>query len=329
MPKKGKLLHLRTEKARKMTEKREAARGSRDGRGRDASSATPQQPSATPGPSSSHTTPTSTPVESSAKKRKRLFVSDDQGDTVVKKEDYNIIMQKSDLETLVSKMLCAQCHASPECSFDTYGTGTDSQGTISCQCDEKLYTLNSELKCFTHGRSKYYSFTMKLVYNSLLEGLSHRAVQKSCALLDMKPVNKRQWLKYKRAICEVAVKKTKTQLSDSVAQIFKYYADELDRHPDENGVLDIDVSFDGKAHSYLFCFLCFFCILLYFSYVYSTRKVLILKELHSTAEEIVASLSIMFIIYLLCCNLLQTLLCHILDIFMLYTHKYWVLLLVL
>lgn len=250
------------EQARKMTMKKMEAKKRKVEEEVVAMSAGTPPPTTPPNVSPTPST-SATPVESSAKKRKRLFAGADQGETVVQKDDYNIIIKKSELEKLASKVLCSECYASPKCSFETYGCGTDSKGTISCDCDEELCSLNWELVGFRKGRLKYYSTTMKFVYNSLLEGLSHEAVAKSCALLDMNIINKRQWLKYKRVICAVAVAKTQKHLNEGVEKIFKYYSETLDRHPDEDGILDIDVSFDGMVH-YLFVFV---CILLYFVFI--------------------------------------------------------------
>lgn len=47
-------------------------------------------------------------------------------------------------------------------------------------------------------------------------------------------------------------KKTKKQLEDCVLQVYKHYADKPDRPADENGVFDVDVTYDGKFHPYFF-----------------------------------------------------------------------------
>lgn len=44
---------------------------------------------------------------------------------------------------------------------------------------------------------------MKLVYSSMLEEMSCMAVQRSCALLGIPKVNKKQYLKYKSEVVRI------------------------------------------------------------------------------------------------------------------------------
>lgn len=103
---------------------------------------------------------------------------------------------------------------------------------------------------------------MKLVYSAMFEGLSFTSVQRFCALYDMPLVSKRQFLKYKKCIASVARKKTMEHLEQCSRLVTQYYENELSRLPDDDGILDVDVTYDGKLF-----------IILSFPNVIITRKV--------------------------------------------------------
>ena len=60
-------------------------------------------------------------------------------------------------------------------------------------------------------------------------------------------------------------KKLRFFMDECTPRIFSYYANKLDRHPDEQGILDTDVSFDGKNHSFyiILCFILMFWLIYY------------------------------------------------------------------
>lgn len=184
MPKKGRVAQHLLERCRRMREKTAEKRKTEDEM-RDASmrqSADPApppvlpagQPPDTPAGPSTATVEASPPL-SSAKKRKRLFVSDEADETVVDKHDYNILLPKSVLENIISKSVCGKCYSKPECSFGVRGVGTDSRMIITCSCEEDFCCISDELGHLRQGKKKYYSATMKTVYTCMLEGTSFMA----------------------------------------------------------------------------------------------------------------------------------------------------------
>lgn len=270
MPKKGKQARVLSKKAQgairtrfpareepEMTKVTEVTAGGN--RVTEAPTAGPSQSHAQPASTSQPppTTPTSQPPPttrlSSAKKRKKLF--GDEAVTGAVPEYFTLLVTTSDIETMMNKAVCGECYCTPVCTFKTYGTGTDCETRVMCSCAGGYYTMNSEIFRLRRGKLKFFSVTMKLVYTAMLEGMSYLGVQKSCAFLDMNAVNKRQFIKYKKEVARVATEKTRKHLDDSAVKVIRHYEEELDRTVDEDGLLDIDVTYDGKLHLYLFFFI--------------------------------------------------------------------------
>lgn len=192
MPKKSKKALVMQERAKKASVAKELARQSAKNEGDEATSgsgnhavlsavlATPP----TPGPSSRDTTP----IVSSSKKRKRLFISAEDEKTVVDREQFNVMMSSGDMKDIMKKVMCCECRTLPVCSFSNLGMGTDNKCTISCECDDSIFEMNSEIVHLRQSRKKYYSNTMKIVYSSMLEGLSHSAVQNGHESCEQKTV---------------------------------------------------------------------------------------------------------------------------------------------
>lgn len=76
---------------------------------------------------------------------------------------------------------------------------------------------------------------------------------------------------------DVTTHKVMKRMEDCVEKVVKYYKEELDRLPDEDGILDIDVTFDGKLHVYrvLFTIILFInlCVLQDFSFFFTKQYV--------------------------------------------------------
>ncbi|KAK3893060.1 hypothetical protein Pcinc_003106 [Petrolisthes cinctipes] len=67
------------------------------------------------------------------------------------------------------------------------------------------------------------------------------------AMLNLKPFSSTTYAKYAKFINEKSSEIVKN--IDAPAAVVEFYATKLNRKPDENGILDIDVSFDGSWHT--------------------------------------------------------------------------------
>lgn len=200
----------------------------------------------TPTPSTSTGSTPSVECVSSAKKRKKLF-NIESTTTGVKADESKFLVGMKEFSAIFDAVVCAQCSSQLACSFDTTASGTDCPVIVKCfKCNVEVYNSNPLIQHLSTGTEKFYSETMSIIYNAMLQGMAFESVTRYCAISEKCEVNKRQYLKYKSKVVEAAVQKTAEHLETCIEKVFKYYAETLDRHPDEDGVLDIDVTYDGK-----------------------------------------------------------------------------------
>ena len=86
----------------------------------------------------------------------------------------------------------------------------------------------------------------------MLRGDAYRTLETNFGFLDIKPFAKNTYERYKKHIVSVAKEKVTSHFEDCAQIIFSYYQKELNRLPGEDGILDIDVSFDGELYIYMF-----------------------------------------------------------------------------
>ena len=89
---------------------------------------------------------------------------------------------------------------------------------------------------------------MGAVYGALLNGTSQLAVNRICTMAGLPPMPCRMFHTYKKIIVKCAMDEVEKHLQENVKIIFEEYK-KLDIHPDENGILDIEVIYDGTWHT--------------------------------------------------------------------------------
>lgn len=87
-----------------------------------------------------------------------------------------------------------------------------------------------------------------LTYAAMMCGFAYSGVEKLCGLLSIRHFARKTYLRYATLITEKTVENVREVLKKSREAVFRYYSEELDRQPDESGVLDVDASFDGTWH---------------------------------------------------------------------------------
>lgn len=91
-----------------------------------------------------------------------------------------------------------------------------------------------------------YDSNLRMVYSSMVNDIVNNGLMKQCSVLGVPHFSERVYQKYKTVICSTVSSKFQNYQNRAVEAIFKFYGEELDIHPCDNGILDIDVSFDGS-----------------------------------------------------------------------------------
>lgn len=192
-----------------------------------------------------------TPVSvSSATKRKLRFyspgsVGERETETATSSSKM-MLVEKKLLEKITKKMVCKECYGEVEALSNS--NVMDTQLTLSCtSCGEQIYSNDVEKSVRKCGKRKFYPTTMNLVYSAISEGLAMHGMQRMCSALRIDPINNRQWLKYKLEIRKVAKTRVKKHFDECTPSFFNYYQSELGRLPDNDGFLDMDVTYDGEC----------------------------------------------------------------------------------
>lgn len=90
--------------------------------------------------------------------------------------------------------------------------------------------------------------TVMLVYLGMLLGCGYYGIEKICGSLSLKHFTNVAYLCYAKFITAQAKGNVKDILEMSRKAVIQYYS-ELGREPDDNGILGLDVTFDGSWHT--------------------------------------------------------------------------------
>lgn len=84
-----------------------------------------------------------------------------------------------------------------------------------------------------------------VVYSAMQNGIGSDRLHKFLGNLSMKPLHDK-YFDYSRNVRKAAKVKVSQMLEASVEAVKKHYTEELKVEPDENGVIDIRITFDGS-----------------------------------------------------------------------------------
>ena len=151
----------------------------------------------------------------------------------------NVILSKGFLRSLVTSSYCEECSTAGNVSFKN----VDSDGTLEVKCPNCNAMLFSEVNK-TVSKKKFAPDTAAMVLHCLNTGSGYAGYQSMTTNLNLPAVNSRRFEEYKHFVGEEVRKKNEKNMEGVRKCIEKAYA-ELEIFPDDQGILDIEVSFDG------------------------------------------------------------------------------------
>ncbi|MPC59808.1 hypothetical protein E2C01_053836 [Portunus trituberculatus] len=173
---------------------------------------------------------TSLPKLISAQKRKKLSPKTKEQK---KYTSENFIIKKEDMVKLCEDVACKWCYESRlECKFIHHQV--DIHVAITCgNCHR--HVMNTAPEPVVSENARYFPFTLILVYIVMLLGVGYSGIETVCGMLSLKHFTFETYVRYAQYVMSKAVEHTKDILMDSRKAVFKFYAEELGRYPDENG----------------------------------------------------------------------------------------------
>lgn len=95
-------------------------------------------------------------------------------------------------------------------------------------------------------QSLWGGYSLSLVSSALDLDIGCPCMKKMTSSFCLSSINPASYKQYKKRIGKITSNNYKEIQGKVVKAIFLYYENELSKCPDENGILDIDVSFDGS-----------------------------------------------------------------------------------
>lgn len=121
---------------------------------------------------------------------------------------------------------------------------------ITVWCDTcKTVTLDNRPESTISDCKNTYVVTLMLVYVVMCLGWGYSGAEKLCGMLSMRHFTRDSYIRYANYVIKKGKECVHNVLEQCRKAVFRFYAEELGRTPDENGVLDVDVGFDGTWHT--------------------------------------------------------------------------------
>lgn len=144
-----------------------------------------------------------------------------------------IIIEKRELEEAAANLSCGKCYGKVKLCLGQHDL--DSKVVIMCDnCDGKQNLKINETP-----------LTKMMVYSNMEMGSGYEGFHKLLSNLCMKPLYER-YFKYSTEVADAAKKRAESVLQLCADAVKKHYLEELKMGPDEDGVFDIRVTFDGS-----------------------------------------------------------------------------------
>lgn len=145
------------------------------------------------------------------------------------------------LDTLVDTMRCPV----RSCRNKITVTRSDVGDILQTECKQCHTVVSSASPATYHHRNHDYSVPkIRQVYFSLITGIGYVGLQLNQALVTGGKMNKAAYYTYCRLLYQEMDTFSEERMKEARAAVVKHYTETLHRKPDQDGFLDVDVSFD-------------------------------------------------------------------------------------
>lgn len=186
--------------------------------------------------------------ETSSRKRKRLTYEEP---AVIATDTQNLIIKQCIMETIAMKVPCPQCFE-PGLDLKITRNQVDASIRMKCQkCEHVVIDTHKDSQLLVRSKQNrhIHPVTLMIIYAVMLLGYGYRGVERVCGMISLRHFSRAVYMDYANYLTSKVVENAKSVLEKSRKAVVRFYAEKLDRHPNSDGVLDIDVSFDGTWHT--------------------------------------------------------------------------------
>lgn len=171
----------------------------------------------------------------SAKKRNLISVGEERVT-----QDRLLLVWESNIEEILKGQVCNNCLAS-ELEVVYVKKYLDTLITVRCR-------VCSQNAAEEYTPRDFHPITSIVIYVMMLLGLGYKGFEKLCGCLSLGTMQLGSYVKYAQRVTDLAVEKAQSVLACRETLV-KCYKDKLGREPDEDDILNIDVSLDGSWHA--------------------------------------------------------------------------------
>ena len=148
---------------------------------------------------------------------------------------------------MCDSVVCRWCFEPKlECKFIHHQADTFLK--ITCSSCHKV-SVNTTPDIEKSEGKRYYPVTLMIVYFVMLMGVGYSGVETLCGMLSLSHFTYTKYIEYCKYVTKKAIKRVDELLGANRRAVFAFYKEKLNIMPDEDGVLNIDVSFDGTWHT--------------------------------------------------------------------------------
>ncbi|KAK3869589.1 hypothetical protein Pcinc_025112 [Petrolisthes cinctipes] len=165
------------------------------------------------------------------------------------------IINSSVLSDMAHIIKCSVCEG--QCVVKRKHLSVESEFTVECDiCGNEMYNCRKE-KVKIEGHKKLVGQNaLSLVYHCMQHDLGYSGMCSLSSCLDIPLMSKGTFVSYENKLEEMAGMKFEEYSKYIIEAIFEYYESELNILPDENGILSVEVTYDGtwmtRGHTSLF-----------------------------------------------------------------------------
>ena len=195
---------------------------------------------------STNATPSKVRLELRSEMLSSLSEEEGEGEREEEEEEENVSPGDTIMlsKRRVQELLDAKCFCAEKVDVHVSNDGCDSTVFMKCNsCDDEFLSVPDLLD--EHSDEAIFTSTFKSVYLSLVHDYGYNGFNNHLGTFGYKPIGKNKYYRYVRCIIDKMQEHYLSKQPQIFAAIRKYYEDNTDNICNENGELEIDISYDA------------------------------------------------------------------------------------
>lgn len=149
------------------------------------------------------------------------------------------MIKKEDIVKFCERVVCKWCNESPlKCKFIHHQCDIDMKLTCN-KCHKTVIDETPDSIVFEN--KEYYQITLMLVYMTMVLGAGYRGVETLCGMLSLRHFTFETHTRYSTYVRRKMIQ----HVQNSRKVVFKFYEEKLNKIPNEDDKLDVDIRSDS------------------------------------------------------------------------------------